>query len=111
MLNGLYPGPTIELDRGDELVVRMENRLPDQDLILHWHGILAPSSMNGHPHLAVPSGEDFDYRYTVNRRAPTCWYHPPLIRLPNRRYTVALSASTSCMTRRPSPTCKACLHA
>ena len=71
-LNGLYPGPTIELDRGDELLVRMENRLPDQDLILHWHGILAPSSMDGHPHQAVPSGEDYDYRYTVEQRAATC---------------------------------------
>ena len=75
-LNGLYPGPTIELDRGDELLVRMENRLPDQDLILHWHGILAPSSMDGHPHQAVPSGEDYDYPYTVEQRAATCWYHP-----------------------------------
>lgn len=75
-MNGLYPSPTIEIDRGEEFAVRMENRLPDQDLVLHWHGILAPSTMDGHPHMQVPSGEDLDYRYMVEQRAGTYWYHP-----------------------------------
>ena len=75
-LNGGYLGPTIELDRGDEFVVRMENGLPDEDLILHWHGLLAPSEMDGHPHQAVGPGEHYDYRYRVNQRAATYWYHP-----------------------------------
>ena len=75
-LNGIYLGPTIEIDRGDEFEVRMENRLPEQELVLHWHGVLAPSNMDGHPHMAVPSGENIDYRYTVDQRAGTNWYHP-----------------------------------
>lgn len=75
-LNGTYLGPTIEIDRGEEFAVRMENGLPDEDLILHWHGMLVPSEMDGHPHQAVGPGEFYDYRYTVDQRAGTYWYHP-----------------------------------
>ncbi|MCB0714054.1 MAG: multicopper oxidase domain-containing protein [Ignavibacteriae bacterium] len=74
-INGSYLGPTIRLNRGGELNVKMENRLIDEDLIIHWHGILAPSEMDGHPHLAVGPGEDYDYNFTVNQRAGTYWYH------------------------------------
>ena len=74
-INGSYLGPTVRLNRGEEFRVKMENRLPDQDLIIHWHGILAPSEMDGHPHLAVGSGSDFDYQFTINQRAGTYWYH------------------------------------
>ncbi len=75
-LNGTYLGPMIEIDRGEEFAVTMENGLPEQDLILHWHGLLVPSAMDGHPHQAVGPGATYDYRYSVDQRAGTYWYHP-----------------------------------
>ena len=74
-VNGSYLGPTIRLNRGDRFRVKMENRLTDEDLIIHWHGIFAPEEMDGHPRHAVGPGEDYDYDFTVDQRAGTYWYH------------------------------------
>lgn len=74
-VNGLVPGPTIRVQRGQEFVARIRNQLAEP-LVLHWHGILAPERMDGHPRDAVPPGQDYEVRFPVNQRASTCWYHP-----------------------------------
>lgn len=73
-VNGLVPGPTIRVQRGQEFVARIRNQL-SEPLVLHWHGILAPERMDGHPRDAVPAGQDYEVRFPVNQRAGTCWYH------------------------------------
>lgn len=74
-LNGSYLGPTIRLNSGDRFSVQLQNRLVDEDLILHWHGLFAPEDMDGHPRHAVGPGENYDYDFLVNQRAGTYWYH------------------------------------
>lgn len=74
-LNGSYLGPTIRADRGDRFTARLRNGLEGEDLILHWHGLLAPEEMDGHPRHAVGPGSTYDYDFIVNQRAATCWYH------------------------------------
>ena len=45
-LNGSLPAPTIRVRRGDFLSASVSNQL-GEPLVMHWHGILAPSGMDG----------------------------------------------------------------
>ena len=74
LINQSLPSPLIRVRRGDPFNVRMENRIPDP-LILHWHGLTPPEAADGHPHLAVKPGLDYDYDFRVENRAGTYWYH------------------------------------
>jgi FtsP/CotA-like multicopper oxidase with cupredoxin domain len=73
--NGQMPGPTIEANVGDTLVVRLTNRL-DEPTTIHWHGIRLPAAMDGTQVVQplVQPGESFEYRFTVPD-AGTFWYH------------------------------------
>jgi FtsP/CotA-like multicopper oxidase with cupredoxin domain len=74
--NGSVPGPLIECNQGDELIVHFSNHLPEETTV-HWHGIRLPSGMDG-SHLSqtpVPPGGTFTYRFTVPD-ASLFWYHP-----------------------------------
>lgn len=37
--SGAFPGPTIEARSGDRLVVEVQNRLEDEGVTFHWHGL------------------------------------------------------------------------
>ncbi|MCB1119087.1 MAG: multicopper oxidase family protein [Chlamydiia bacterium] len=74
--NGCLPGPTIEAEVGDLLIVNFENHLPDMTTI-HWHGLDVPALMDG-THLSqgcVPPGGSFRYEIPLIR-AGVYWYHP-----------------------------------
>ncbi|RYC78500.1 hypothetical protein BFJ63_vAg18628, partial [Fusarium oxysporum f. sp. narcissi] len=38
-INGQWPLPVIEVDKGDRLVVTMHNDLVDKRASIHWHGM------------------------------------------------------------------------
>lgn len=38
-INGGFPGPTIRAEAGDTIVVELENKLPTEGVVIHWHGI------------------------------------------------------------------------
>ena len=73
--NGQVPGPTIEANVGDTVVVRLKNRLAEPTTI-HWHGLEVPAEMDGTQVVQrlVQPGESFEYRFEV-RTAGTFWYH------------------------------------
>jgi FtsP/CotA-like multicopper oxidase with cupredoxin domain len=73
-INGEVPGPTLRVRRGEEFVARVQNDLGDP-LVLHWHGVLAPERMDGHPRDQVGTGQSYEVRFPVRQRASTCWYH------------------------------------
>ena len=73
-INGSVPGPTIRVRRGEEFAARIVNQLAEP-LVLHWHGMLAPEHMDGHPRDQVAAGQGYDVRFRVSQRAATCWYH------------------------------------
>ena len=77
-INGSVPGPLIHLREGDDIVIRVTNRLMDSDhSSIHWHGVLVPSQMDGVPGLSfdgVPPGGTYEYRFPV-QQAGTYWYH------------------------------------
>src|SRR6185312_5228037 len=47
-INGTIPGPLIRLNEGQEVALRVTNRLPEITSI-HWHGILLPPEVDGVP--------------------------------------------------------------
>lgn len=72
--NGIL-GPTIEAQRGETLSVNLQNHLSDHTNI-HWHGLVLPADMDGHPDdLAIPGGS-LQYQLPIQQRAGTYWYHP-----------------------------------
>ena len=75
-INGSIPAPTLRLREGDEVTIRVTNRLPVATSI-HWHGILLPYQMDGVPGISfkgIAPGETFTYRFTL-RQSGTYWYH------------------------------------
>lgn len=74
--NGRVPGPVIEAEVGDTLVVELANSLPEPTSI-HWHGLRVPADMDGTELVQQPiqPGETFQYRFVLPD-AGTFWYHP-----------------------------------
>jgi FtsP/CotA-like multicopper oxidase with cupredoxin domain len=74
--NGQLPGPTIQGNRGDTLIVHFWNLLPEATTI-HWHGVDLPANMDG-SNIAqnpVPPGGYFRYEFKLNQ-VSMFWYHP-----------------------------------
>jgi FtsP/CotA-like multicopper oxidase with cupredoxin domain len=77
MLNGKIPAPTLEFTEGDEAVIVVKNRIPNQEVSIHWHGILLDPEMDGVPYVTTPpiySGGDHTFRFKI-RQHGTYWYH------------------------------------
>ena len=75
-INGSVPGPTLRWREGEEVLIRVTNRL-DEPTSLHWHGIILPASMDGVPGIsfdAIAPGATFTYRFPV-KQSGTYWYH------------------------------------
>jgi len=75
-INGTVPGPLLRLREGDDVLLRVKNRLREQTSI-HWHGLLVPPSMDGVPGLSfrgIDPGETFDYQFQIKQYG-TYWYH------------------------------------
>jgi FtsP/CotA-like multicopper oxidase with cupredoxin domain len=74
-INGMMPGPTIRLRRGERFEAIVRNQLPSQDLVLHWHGLLAPASRDGHPNQGVAAGNSYEVAFDIAQDPSLCWYH------------------------------------
>ncbi len=75
-VNGITPGPMIRLREGQQVCLRVHNRL-GEDTSIHWHGLLVPFQFDGVPGISYPGiapGQSFDHVFTV-RQAGTYWYH------------------------------------
>eukprot|EP01018_Ginkgo_biloba_P037923 Gb_34799 [translate_table: standard] len=71
-INGHYPGPTIRAMAGDTLVVELENQMPTENVVIHWHGIRqigtpwndGTASMS---QCAIHSEDTYVYKFVVDR--------------------------------------------
>jgi len=68
-------GPTIRAKTGDTVNVSLRNSLPEETNI-HWHGLILPENMDGHPRDVASPGGSLEYSLPVIQRAGTYWYHP-----------------------------------
>ncbi|ETI29394.1 hypothetical protein G647_01847 [Cladophialophora carrionii CBS 160.54] len=78
-INGKWPLPVIEVDKGDRLVVNMYNGLGDKNASIHFHGMYQTdtSNMDGPSMVTqcpIVPGSSFTYNFTVNQNG-TYWYH------------------------------------
>lgn len=74
-VNGSFPAPIIRLNQGDLFSAQINNRLNSQAVVLHWHGLLAPSAYDGHPRQVVSPGQSYQVSFPVHQEPSTCWYH------------------------------------
>jgi FtsP/CotA-like multicopper oxidase with cupredoxin domain len=68
-------GPTIRVQDGQQMNIKLTNGLSEHTNV-HWHGLLIPANMDGHPEQMVLPTETFDYQFLINQQAGTNWYHP-----------------------------------
>src|SRR5918992_720475 len=75
--NGSIPGPTLHVDQGSEITVRVTND-GDVEATVHWHGLRLENRYDGVPHetqAPIPIGGTFTYKVQFPD-AGFYWYHP-----------------------------------
>lgn len=78
-INSQFPGPLVEANEGDTLVVDVHNHMANSTA-LHWHGFPQNGTnfMDGTVGVtgcAVPPGASFRYRFAAAGLRGTYWYH------------------------------------
>lgn len=75
---GSYLGPILRARTGQRVRVTFTNDLPEdtQETIIHWHGLVLPEDMDGHPRFAIQPKQTYVYEFEVSNRAGTYWFHP-----------------------------------
>lgn len=68
-------GPTIVAQRGETIHAVLQNNLSEETNI-HWHGLIVPEDMDGHPVDVASPGGSYNYALPIQQRAGTYWYHP-----------------------------------
>ena len=76
-VNGNLLGPTILLDRYQNVTMNVTNNLTDTTTI-HWHGMHVAPQNDGGPHTVIPPGTTWSPSFPVLDWATTNWYHPHL---------------------------------
>ncbi|KAK4277786.1 hypothetical protein QN277_015729 [Acacia crassicarpa] len=78
-VNGQFPGPTLEINNGDTLVVKVTNKAR-YNVTIHWHGIRqmrtgwadGPEFVTQCP---IRPGGSYTYRFTIQGQEGTLWWH------------------------------------
>ncbi|HET9487648.1 MAG TPA: multicopper oxidase family protein [Chryseosolibacter sp.] len=68
-------GPIIEANKGDTVNIALQNNLSEETNI-HWHGLILPEEMDGHPGDVAMPGQSIQYTLPLYQRGGTYWYHP-----------------------------------
>jgi FtsP/CotA-like multicopper oxidase with cupredoxin domain len=79
LVNGVFPGPTLEADWGDTIEVTIRNQLELNGTSIHWHGLRMVGNnindgVNGVTECPIPPGSQKTYRFRA-RQYGTSWYH------------------------------------
>ncbi|AXX44712.1 TPA: copper resistance system multicopper oxidase [Acinetobacter baumannii] len=77
-VNGKFVAPLLEFEEGDEAIIRVHNKLKNQDSSIHWHGLILPGIMDGVPGFnqfdGIAPNKTYEYKFKV-RQNGTYWYH------------------------------------
>ncbi|CAN4122556.1 unnamed protein product [Withania somnifera] len=78
-VNGQFPGPTLEVNNGDTLVVNVVNRA-QYNLTIHWHGVrqMRTAWADGPEFITqcpIKPGGSYTYRFTIQEQEGTLWWH------------------------------------
>ncbi len=85
--NGQIPGPTMRVNVGDKVRIRLTNELTESTS-MHLHGVRVPNAMDGvDPYTQKPilQGETFDYEFTALEPAVGMYHshHNAQVQIPN----------------------------
>ena len=77
-INGQWPCPQVDVNKGDQLVIDVYNDLGNQSTGIHWHGLHQymtgyMDGTSGVTQCPIPPGQHM--RYEVDVRAPPCSLH------------------------------------
>lgn len=81
LVNGEFPGPTVQCRSGDKLTIHVTNQLVDEGVSIHWHGLQMrnANSMDGavgFTQCPIPPGKVFTYEFDVDgEQSGTFWWH------------------------------------
>lgn len=78
-INGKWPAPPIVIDKGDTIIVTVNNKLGNQSTSIHWHGIYQDRSphQDGPPAVTqcpIPPGASYTYQFKIDQPG-SYWYH------------------------------------
>ncbi|KIJ37210.1 multicopper oxidase [Sphaerobolus stellatus SS14] len=78
VVNGQYPGPIIEANQYDHIVVNVQNLLPNATT-LHWHGLYQNGTnyYDGNAAItecAIPPGKSMTYSFDLGEFSGTTWW-------------------------------------
>jgi FtsP/CotA-like multicopper oxidase with cupredoxin domain len=77
LINKSIPAPALVFTEGDDAEITLMNNLSDDEVSIHWHGILLDPYMDGVPYVNTPPirpGEKFVFKFKI-RQHGTFWYH------------------------------------
>lgn len=79
LINNQFPGPLVEINEGDTLVVHISNRGINATS-MHFHGIFqngtnAMDGTVGVTQCAIAPGSNYTYKFEVKGQSGTYWYH------------------------------------
>nr|OQO21789.1 hypothetical protein B0A51_09591 [Rachicladosporium sp. CCFEE 5018] len=79
VVNGQFPGPLIEANWGDEIVVNVHNALETEGTAIHWHGFLQSGTpwYDGVPTVSqcpIAPGHTFTYKFRAELYGVTWWH-------------------------------------
>lgn len=78
-VNGLYPGPRIDVREGDAVVVHVINKSP-YNITIHWHGVfqLFSAWADGPEYITqcnIRPQKSYTYKFNVIQQEGTLWWH------------------------------------
>ncbi|KAG9309086.1 laccase C [Chiua virens] len=85
LVNGVFPAPLIQVQKGNRLSLQVNNQLTDTTMdietSIHWHGIFQQGGTNYADGVAwvtqcpIKQQKSFQYQFNVGSQTGTYWYH------------------------------------
>ncbi|KAI3508457.1 hypothetical protein L1887_23465 [Cichorium endivia] len=78
-VNGQLPGPTLEINNGDSLVIKVVNKAK-YNVTIHWHGVrqMRTAWADGPEFITqcpIRPGGSYTYRFMISGQEGTLWWH------------------------------------
>ncbi len=76
-VNGGIPAPVLHFTEGDTAIIRVHNKLKNEETSIHWHGLLLPNEEDGVPYLTtapIKAGQTHTFKFPLIQSG-TYWYH------------------------------------
>ncbi|KAL4556939.1 hypothetical protein LXL04_035106 [Taraxacum kok-saghyz] len=78
-VNGQLPGPTLEVNNGDSLVIKVVNKAK-YNVTIHWHGVrqMRTAWADGPEFITqcpIRPGGSYTYRFIISGQEGTLWWH------------------------------------